>query len=276
MESNELIQIKCEQDSVYKSVFFLNGLRLKKDKLLFKYMPYSRLDDCIHSSKLTFVSPDQWLDPFERRFWKTDFSRYNYYQPEIACMCFTGKSTTNEEAAWRIYSDDREKLFRVSFNIDKLLSALNTYAQEHEYQIYIGKAIYSYNRKQIMHLHDQDNEFFPVDTERFTLCHYLSLMCIKRNSFLFENEIRIFIVGKQLNMTDSLLKIPITINNTFIPTIVIAPLSPYGKENWQRQLYNMVQNAESQAYKIKLGKLIPQCKIIQSQLYVSKDPLKTV
>lgn len=259
--------IGCKSHPKYDNVFLLNGLQLSEDKPFYKYMCYDRLTNSIKAKELVFVSPVTWLDPFERRFWKTSFEKYNYQQPEIACMCVTNKSTTNEEAAWKMYADNKEKALRISFNRNTLLRVLDEYAKDNDCKIYIGEVIYTYNRKQIIDLHNQVNPFFPNSSE-FTDCHYLTLMCIKRKAFAFENEIRIFIVKRTLNWIGNLLKIPVAINNTLIPRIVIGPLPPFGYNDPRQEIYKEMQKTESVTYKRQLRTLIPNCDIIQSQLYI--------
>ncbi|MCM1301676.1 MAG: DUF2971 domain-containing protein [Alistipes senegalensis] len=260
--------IGCKPHPKYDRVFLLNGLQLLEDRPFFKYMCYDRLVNSVEASELVFVSPETWLDPFERRFWKTSFEKYNYQQPEIACMCVTNKSATNEEAAWKMYADNKEKALRISFNRDTFLCALNKYAKENDCKIYIGKVIYTYNKKQIIGLHNQVNPFFPNSNE-FTDCHYLTLMCIKRKAFAFENEIRIFIVKRTLNWHGKLLKIPVIINNALIPRIVIGPLPPFGCNDPRQEIYKEMQKIESVTHKRQLRNLIPKCDIVQSQLYIS-------
>ena len=67
---------------------------------------------------------------------------------------------------------------------------MEKYAQNNGCKVYVGKAIYLYDRNAILQLHKQDNVFFPLNN--FSIEHYLTLMCLKRKSFAFENEIRVF------------------------------------------------------------------------------------
>lgn len=224
------IGIKSELASGYNHIHLLNGLSLARIDTLYKYMPYDRLMNCVANSELVFVSPETWIDPFERRFWKTDYSRkYSFIQPEIACMCLTTKSSTNEEASWKMYADSKSKALRISFNVKQLLDTLESYVQTNRCAIYIGKAIYSLERKDIVGLHNKKgSEYFPEHD--FSLEHYLTLMCLKRKAFAFENEIRIFIVREKLPWTgnmNSIIKIPATIDKDLIPRIIIGPLIPF-------------------------------------------------
>lgn len=265
--SENKIEIKSELASGYKHIHLLNGLSLARIDTLYKYMPYDRLMNCVANGELVFVSPVTWVDPFERRFWKTDYSRkYNFIRPEIACMCLTTKSSTNEEAAWRMYAEGKSKALRISFNVKRLLDTLESYAQTNHCAIYIGKAIVG--------LHNQVNEFFPKNN--FSLEHYLTLMCLKRKAFAFENEIRIFIVNNNNTWNSDIIKIPVKIDKNLIPRIMIGPLTPFANSDPRRSLYNTIQKVEGDVYKQQLGEAIQGCEVKQSQLYTDNSPLKRI
>lgn len=272
-----VMKIKSELCKDYKHIYMLNGLSLfqGKNDSLYKYMPYNRLIDCVNNKELVFVSPETWIDPFERRFWQTDYSkRYQgFKRPEIACMCLTTKSSTNEEAAWKMYADNTDKALRISIRKKQLFDNLEKYAVSNGCKVYIGSAIYDYERKEITGLHNKINEFFPKD-DKFTVEHYLSLMCLKRKSFAFENEIRIFIVKDKLNWAGNLVKVPMQINKNLIPRIIIGPLKPFSNNDPRKSLYNIIQNTEKEVYKSNLIRAINGCDIQQSQLYTNKRPLK--
>ena len=275
MSSENKIEIKSELASGYKHIYLLNGLSLAQIDTLYKYMPYDRLMSCVANSELAFVSPATWVDPFERRFWKTDYNRYNYTGPEIACMCLTTKFSTNEEAAWKMYADSKSKALRISFNVKQLLDTLESYAQTNYCAIYIGKAIYSLERKEIVGLHNKkDSEFFPEHD--FSLEHYLTLMCLKRKAFAFENEVRIFIVKDNLPWNGDIIKIPVKIDRNLIPRIMIGPLTPFANNDPRKSLYNTIQSVESGVYKQRLGNAIQGCDVKQSQLYTDNSPLKRI
>lgn len=276
VDKKGVINIKVEQYQDYKHIYMLNGLTLSDDYPLYKYMPYNRLVSSVNNSELVFVSPETWTDPFERRFWKTDYSRRydGFIQPDIACMCLTTKSTTNEEASWKMYANSQEKALRVSFAKKTFFDILEKYAQNNGCKVYIGKAIYLYDRYAILQLHKQNNIFFPLNN--FSIEHYLTLMCLKRKSFAFENEIRVFIIKEKLNWDKNLIRIPATIDKNLISRIMIGPLNPFTNNDPRKSLYNNIQKLEEEVYKEQLNDLIKGCSVQQSQLYTDKKPLTII
>lgn len=273
-----IIDIKTEPFRHYKHIFMLNGLNLTYTHPLYKYMPYNRFVSSVKKSEIVFVSPITWLDPFERRFWKTNYSRYGFIQPEIACMCLTTKAATNEEAAWKMYADGKDKLLRVAIIKETLFDILENYAENNNCNIYVGEAIYNYSHNEIMHLHDDNNEFFPSEPNSFNIDHYLSLMCLKRKSFAFENEIRIFIAKDQIEWNDNIVKVQTPIDDKLIKAIKIGPLAPYSHNDPRKVVYNKIQKEEENVYKKELNTLFPNSniKILQSQLYADKTPLAQI
>ena len=76
-----------------------------------------------------------------------------------------------------------------------MLQLLEDYANKNGYEVYIGKVNYEFEKQEIKNLHLTSSKhyakFFPATMKRE---HYLSLMLLKRKSFQYENEVRIFLV----------------------------------------------------------------------------------
>lgn len=100
-------------------------------------------------------------------------------------------------------------------------------------------------------------------------------MCIKRKSFKFENEIRIFIVKDEIQDSE-ILKIPVASYNDFVSKVIIGPMTPYSLKEPRSAIYNIIQSIESSALKKEIKSLIKDCDVKQSMLYVDKKPLKRV
>lgn len=270
-----MLKIKSERYKGYKNIYALNGLSFKDQSSLYKYMPYSRFVSSVRNNELVFVSPSLWIDPFERRFWATDYrTKYGFIQPDIFCMCLTTKSTTNEDASWKMYVDSKERAVRISYKLDNLLLLLDDYADKANCKIYIGKAIYDFERKEIEGLHKKNSEFFP-STNVFNIENYLSLMCIKRKSFQFENEIRVFIV-KEEKHNDDIIKVPVVSYKDIVARVMIGPLTPFSLNDPRFAIYNKIQYLESLELKKEIKTLIKDCDVKQSKLYVDNKPLKSV
>lgn len=258
-----------EKHELYDNIYLLNGYN--ETKYLHKYITYNSFIEFVEKNMLIFVSPILWTDPFEHRFLNTDYSKYHYKKPEIACMCTTRNISENEDAAWKIYiNNQKEKGLRIRLNVVSLFSQLDKYAKENNCKIYIGEINYEFDRKEIEELHTDKNTFFKNQffTNPFTNDNYLSLLCLKRKSYKYENEIRIFIVSEEkiLNHSKRILSIPIDIKSV-IDRAVIAPLPPFNKLDPRFSEYYKIDEIERKSFYKMIKKILPSCEIFSSTLY---------
>ena len=254
----------------FPHVHMLNGYSFPKHKsTVFKYMPLNRFVNSVKNNQLVFVSPESWYDPFEQLYHGIDCSSRGYITEDIACMCVSEKSSTNEDACWRVYSDVNDKAVRISIEQDVLLELLEEYASKNDFEVYIGKANYSFLRQDIKSLHMKTSlkhpEYFPAKMNRE---HYLSLMLLKRKAFSYENEVRIFLVKDKIDFSSNLLKIDCDYRARKLVSDVV--LSPYPPVREHGDLAYMVREKmnkmESDQIKKELNDLLG-CRIQQSQLY---------
>lgn len=279
-----IIDIKTKNINSYKHIYSLNDFKIPPHNRLFKYMLFEIFVKSVKEKELVFVSPKKWKDPFECRFYETDYSSLGYKRPEIACMCMTYNSTKNEEASWKLYANPNNKTLKITIDFTELCGILDDYAEKNNSEVYIGKAIYLFTKKDIQSLQiskDKNHDtFFPK--KGFSIEHYLTLMLLKRVSFTFEDEVRIFIVRKNNLYIDrtELLKIPdVDDTKSLIPNITLAPYEPLPKDDIMAPLKKKVNSTESIEYKKVINELLNYSKsncVCQSQLYSSLNPLKKI
>lgn len=263
----------------YNHIYMLNGYSFPKDKTtIFKYMPMDRFITSVDNNELVFVSPEMWYDPFEQLYYDIDCSAKGYTTDGIACICVSEKSSTNEDACWRVYAGSNGKTVRISLERDKLLQLLEDYANKNGYEVYIGKVNYKFEKQEIKNLHNPSStnytKFFPTTMKRV---HYLSLMLLKRKSFQYENEVRIFLVKNKITFNNGLLRIPC--NYTVSKLISNVMLSPYPPVRANGDIAVAVRDKmnkiESDEIKKVLNKKVG-CRIQQSLLYKVCERIKRV
>lgn len=249
-------------------IHMLNGYSFPSDKkTVFKYMPLDRFVKSVDDKVLTFVSPEKWYDPFEQLYYGIDCSKKGYYTEDIVCMCISEKSSTNEDASWRVYAGPSNKTVRISIEQDKLLQLLENYATSKDYEVYIGKVNYSFEKKDIQGLHNMSspyyNVFFP---KTMRVEHYLSLMLLKRSAFKYENEVRIFMVKN--NISEKLVKIPCDYKATgLVSNVMLSPYPPVRKkEDLAYKVRERLHKIESDQLKTVLKDKVG-CRVQQSLLY---------
>lgn len=248
----------------------LNGYSFPKGKsTVFKYMPLDRFVNSVKSNQLVFVSPESWYDPFEQLYYGIDCSSRGYMTEDIACMCVSEKSSTNEDASWRVYSESNDKAVRISIERKALLELLEEYASKNGFEVYIGKVNYSFQKRDIKSLHIISNPnhsvYFPNKMARK---HYLSLMLLKRKAFSYENEVRIFLVKDKISFSNNLLKIDCDYRaRELVSNVMLSPYPPVRpKGDMAYKVREKMNNIESEQIKKELNDLLG-CRIQQSLLY---------
>lgn len=136
----------CKYEKL-KRTFLLNEFSMPK--YTFRYMQFSHFKSFIKDKHICFVSPEIWQDPFERRFLKTDYSAFHYQQPQVACLCTTQNGSENEDASWKVYNDNSDKVLRVEIRVFDFLKLIDDFADKNDCDIFIGKMSYEFTRKQI-------------------------------------------------------------------------------------------------------------------------------
>ena len=265
----------------FKKIYPLNGYKISKTLRFSKYISFKRLKENVDKKNIVFVSPKLWEDPFEQIYYRADFEKYNYQQPNIFCMCLTENATQNEAAAWKMYQDGTEKMIQVRLWAEKMLQQLDRFCQSNHFSVYIGKMNYGFLQKEIESLykeHGQIHEdYFP---KNFCNEHYLKLLLLKRRSFEFENEVRIFVIPDNNKSDDSeklWCEFPFDYNNGTIYSVKAAPLQPFPIGDPRHENYEKIQEVEAAVYKEALKKILPtldSTKIRQSHLYEPEKIIK--
>lgn len=255
----------------YPHIHLLNGYSFPKDKsTVFKYMPLDRFTTAVDERVLVFVSPETWYDPFEQLYYNIDCSSKGFHTEEIACMCVSEKSSTNEDASWRVYAGTSNKTVRVSIERDVLLRLLNDYAARTGCAVYIGKVEYKYEKKEIKAIHRKTSPLYPLYfPDVMKREHYLSLMLLKRKAFSYENEVRIFLVKDTIPFAaNNIVRIPCDYKATgLVSNVMLSPYPPIREKDdiayrVRQKINDMESNEIKRVLADKLG-----CRIQQSMLY---------
>lgn len=272
LPKKKLTRIEERRLSPYHHIHLLNGFSFRKDRSVFyKYMPLDRFKRSVKDGVFVFVSPDLWQDPFERMYFNVDYSAHGYQTEEIACLCVSEKSSTNEDASWKVYADNGGKVVRLSIDRTLFLDMMDDYAEKNGYEVYIGKAQYGYEKLEIMNLFKpgspEYNLFFPPKMERK---HYLSLMTLKRSAFEYENEFRVFLVKDSIPYeSPRLVKVPCDYKlSAIIKDIVLSPYPALPLDPAKANPIREHNKKDSDKQKRLLSKLVG-CRVRQSRLYES-------
>lgn len=201
----DLNRIKKENNASYYWLNEVNNL-----DYLYKYMSLTNAMLCLNNSNIFFNQPACWDDQYEKRFYNAKYvlNEMTFIPTHLFACCFTSRQ--NSEAAWHIYSHNKEfsKSIVVEFklNFQKLLEQLIIHLKDCD--LFIGKVKYL-DEIIIDNLHkpkftsgklndnlEIDNPYYYYYFERFSRDSFLDLLLLKRDAFEHEQEIRFFIVPK--------------------------------------------------------------------------------
>lgn len=153
-----------------------------------------------------FANPSTWKDPFESRFLRAQYvDGTNTIQTfplvnKIFCCCFTPVRTM--EPQWKMYSTKKSanNVVRLTIEKEKFIEELKLLCQEGN-RVFIGKV--EYQATKIIEGSVHKNPFFMNCFDLNSFDTQIRLMLLKRNAYMYENEIRIFIIPPKVDGIDS-------------------------------------------------------------------------
>ena len=256
-------------------ISFFDGFDPQKTKSLYKYIPLNRFLKNLEDNELVFVSPTTWRDPYEKKYWLADYSALSFTKPNIYCMCLTRNRRKNEDAAWNLYTYNKnEKIIQIEYDIQKLLDKLSKNSLIKK--IYIGDAIYDYTSPEINNLYKNGEKGHFLFFNEFNEDKFFNLLRVKRKSYAFEDEVRLFIKPNHLNEIENVFTIKNIDYNSIIKSIRLAPFYPFELNDCRNVVYKQLQKIESNCIKQELSKRLPKIKIHQSLLYTETKKKITI
>ena len=274
---NDLI---CEYGHLEK-VHFLTNLPLEykgEYTRVYRYMQYPDLKLSLQKKNFAFMTPNNWEDLYEQRFWKTDYSALNlsFKTPKFACLCITPEKRDDTAASWKMYckeafekpdSEYDNNLVRLSLDFSKFIDALNTWAIIHKTEVYISAVDYSFSQTELGGEIRYDSRYFP---QGFDIEDYFKVLSLKRPYYSFEREIRIFVLepSKGPKIQNDLLILDDFDISQCITRILVAPI----KERYKKKLDTDIVRKEIGSY-FTAGNL---SNIIQQSNQYKCDPCKKI
>lgn len=209
-----------------------------------------------NKDELVFLPLDKWDDPYETLFYVGNDVKNNL-DIQIACLCCTFERVEGEEAAWkRSTYNCNEPVIRISYNYNALCDALELIANQYDVEFYLTIADYSNSIEQ---LKGARGISFTSKEE------YINYLTLKRKAFAYENELRIFAVGKDLPWVNDICKFTIPDDTSLYDAITLPPLMPLSKSD--PRPYSEEQFLDNLSIRQNLESSFPSYKIYQCHLY---------
>lgn len=184
------------------SVEFLNQetkTYFKGENYLYRIITLDRFIEMM-ASKLTFVSPSKWSDPYEKAFleatYKVDQDEYSHpLRPGdgyvLYAQCWTGSAQT--EAMWRGFAPNSDGVM-IKIHVEKIEEVLRSISDKGTYNFYIGQVRYE-NSEQLYQMKSKQDIWDAIRKGEVN-SKTLDLLFKKRQAFNFENEFRILAIKR--------------------------------------------------------------------------------
>jgi hypothetical protein len=153
---------------------------------------------------IRFVEPSGWEDQYERRYYTADYKKLNISRiltPKLYATCFTTQKES--EPAWQIYTRGKDGLGErcVQFCINQVALREELVKNLRDCTIVEGMVKYlSTYEIDTYHLSTDKNgnpeKEYLKRFSNFTLENYINLLLLKRTAFVYENEVRFFIIDE--------------------------------------------------------------------------------
>jgi len=231
------------------------------DQKIYRIFSVDRFKELLMSNELVLVNPKKWDDPFENFFLNGPVIDSNGQIGSLENLaaswygqCWTFKKES--DALWRIYSPQKDGV-RVSTTIEKLFSCI--WDDKDEYRslkYFIGKVSYT-SRSDIENF--MENTPFEYIASGGNNDKFARLLCVKREEFSHEEEIRILVSDSDKKGKNGCYRIPFDYQNILEDVCLDPRLSV--------DAYSALKNDFE-----KMGCKLP---ITQSELYkVSFKPIR--
>lgn len=176
---------------------------------LYRIMPLEILLSLLKSRKNTLVRPSRWEDPFEKI---VEEAHFNYNNEEMAVdapkfrshswygQCWSKKDAN--DTMWRIFTPNKKKRsVKIKVSYDNLISKSREYADNpkrknkitfflHEVE-YAEQSEEEFGKKVSSIMDDYLSQKSFLSTYQFQMLVELGILLTKRESFVYENEVRL-------------------------------------------------------------------------------------
>lgn len=168
--------------------------RLERNQKIYRIFHIDRLKEMIKNQMNTLVRPSLWDDPFENFFLNTDILYNNEYislrnlRDSWYGQCWTTNKDT--DAMWRIYSPNKFGA-RISTTVGELFDSIyDTSDKFAQLKYFIGKVQYKTQGELIEFLKNYSFMDLAIGGQND---QFAKTLCIKREAFSHENEVRLLI-----------------------------------------------------------------------------------
>lgn len=160
-----------------------------ENEYIYRFLPLERLLETLQTSRLTFVSPKKWNDPFDNFLFRQEVKNEDTFLNKLFVLCFTHNS--HSQAYWKTYANEgycvRLRIKTKEF-LSLLLNEKNT--------IWLGKMKYLNETKIVEELQQTLGLKDAIEMNKINDL-FIKTFLLKRKPFKYEEESRIIVQSVQ-------------------------------------------------------------------------------
>lgn len=160
----------------------------EENEYIYRFLPLERLLETLQTSRITFVSPKKWNDPFDNFLFRQELQNDNNFLNKLFVLCFTQNS--HSQAYWKTYAPEGYCV-RLRIKSSELLSLLNN----DKLTVILGKMKYLNETKIVEELQQTIGLKKAIEKDRINDT-FIKTFLLKRRPFKYEEESRIIVQSK--------------------------------------------------------------------------------
>lgn len=168
-------------------------------KRVFKYMTIEAFLLSIYGRSWRFQEPSKWDDKFEQRFYCANYKIAGAAgnTPQLFATCVT--KAKNSEAAWKVYAHGQGLgAHCLQLEIDIVELRLQLKASHHKI---VEKQVEYKDERYILELHKKRSKNYSTYFGHFSFNKFIDLLTLKREAYMYEQEVRLFVIPDMTNST---------------------------------------------------------------------------
>ncbi len=161
-------------------------------KRVFKYMTIEAFLLSLYGRSWRFQEPSKWDDKFEQRFYCANYKIPGAVgnTPQLFATCVT--RAKNSEAAWTVYAHGQglgAHCLQLEIDIVELRSQLKASNNK-----IVEKQVDYKDERYILELHKKRSKNYSKYFGSFSFDKFIDLLTLKREAYMYEQEVRLFVI----------------------------------------------------------------------------------
>jgi hypothetical protein len=162
-----------------------------ENEYIYRFLPLERLLESMQTSKIAFVSPKKWNDPFDNFLFRQNIQNKRTFINKLYVLCFTHNS--HSQAYWKTCAPEGYCV-RLKINTREFLSLM----LNEKNRVWLGKMKYLKETRLVEELQNTNGLKEAIESDKINDV-FIKTFLLKRMPFKYEEESRIIVQSYHLD-----------------------------------------------------------------------------